>query len=602
MRIQSKSRNYVFFAACAALACVTSPAFAADEQPSLALDRFNPSYAGDRFFGVTSPFAAGDPGLHLMLLGDYAHEPLVLRRDADDEQVGAVVSDQLVLHLNGSVAFKNRFVFNVDVPMALAQSGEAPSDGSSTFSSPSGADFGDVRLGGRVNFIGSYFDALQVSGGLFLWLPTGSGAFVSDDAVRAKPELTIGGRAAERWIWSVALGPELRASSVYGSVQQGSMISGGAGVAYLFGEKRNLQVGPELLLATVAEDPESRNTNAELILGGKYRFLPAWEAGLGIGPGLTSGIGTPTLRGVAMVAYTQEPIQDGDRDKDGIKDSKDACPDTPGVADKDPKKHGCPVMDRDKDGILDDVDACPDVPGVANEDASKHGCPLPLDRDKDGIIDDVDACPDVPGVANDDPKKHGCPSDKDGDGIYDTDDACVDIPGVATQDPATNGCPPDTDGDGIRDDKDACPQEKGKPNEDPKKNGCPESVRVTDKEIFILQQVQFDTAKASIRKESDALLDEVAGVFKDHPEITLVEIQGHTDSRGSKYVNTKLSQDRADAVKKALVARGIDEKRFTTKGYGPDKPVAPNDTAENMQKNRRVQFVILKKEDKKAQP
>ena len=63
MRIQSKSRNYVFFAACAALACVTSPAFAADEQPGLALDRFNPSYAGDRFFGVTSPFAAGGRGV-----------------------------------------------------------------------------------------------------------------------------------------------------------------------------------------------------------------------------------------------------------------------------------------------------------------------------------------------------------------------------------------------------------------------------------------------------------------------------------------------------------------------------------------------------------
>ncbi len=573
---------------------------AAQEQPSLALDRFNPSFAGDRFFGISSPHAAGDPGLHLMLMADYAHEPLVLRRDADDEQLGAVVSDQLVLHLNGSYAIRNRYVFNVDVPLALAQSGDAPSDGSQTFSSPDGGDFGDVRLGARVALVGSYYDAFQVAAGAYLWLPTGSGAFVSDESVRGKPELIIGGRR-ERWLWSVTLGPEIRESNVYGSVQQGAMISGGAGAAYLFGEKRNLQIGPELLLATVAEDPESRNTNAELLIGGKYRFLPSWEAGLGVGPGLTSGIGTPTLRGVAMVAYTAEPIQDGDRDKDGILDSKDACPDTPGVANKDPKKHGCPPSDRDKDGILDEVDACPDVAGIANDDPAKHGCPPPADRDNDGIIDDVDACPDLAGVANDDPKKHGCPSDKDGDGIYDKDDACVDIPGVATNDPATHGCPPDTDGDGIRDDKDACPNEKGKPDEDPKKNGCPGAVRVDDKEIYILQQVQFDTAKSTIRKESDALLDEVAGVFKDHPEITLVEIQGHTDSRGSKALNTRLSQGRAEAVKKALVQRGIDEKRLTAKGYGPEKPVAPNDTDENMQKNRRVQFVIMKKEEKKTE-
>src|SRR5262249_25032711 len=154
--------------------------------------------------------------------------------------------------------------------------------------------------------------------------------------------------------------------------------------------------------------------------------------------------------------------------------------------------------------------------GPANQDPKKNGCPPPKDTDGDGIPDDVDACPTEPGVPSDDPKKNGCPEDTDGDDIPDAKDTSPDIKAIPTNDPATNACPGDPDGDGIRDDKDACPNEKGKPNEDPKKNGCPEAVRVTEGEIIILQQVQFDTGKATIKKVSDPLLDEVAGVLKEH--------------------------------------------------------------------------------------
>jgi OOP family OmpA-OmpF porin len=97
-----------------------------------------------------------------------------------------------------------------------------------------------------------------------------------------------------------------------------------------------------------------------------------------------------------------------DRDKDGILDKDDACPDEPGPANDDPKKHGCPPRDRDKDGVFDDDDACPDEPGIERDEPEKNGCPL-RDRDKDGIVDELDACPDTPGKQNDDPKKNGCP-------------------------------------------------------------------------------------------------------------------------------------------------------------------------------------------------
>jgi outer membrane protein OmpA-like peptidoglycan-associated protein len=284
------------------------------------------------------------------------------------------------------------------------------------------------------------------------------------------------------------------------------------------------------------------------------------------------------------------------RDGDGIADDKDACPDVKGVSDPDPKKNGCPP-DRDGDGIIDDRDACPDEPGPANDDPKKNGCPPPKDTDGDGIPDVEDACPTAKGVRDADPKKNGCPPDRDGDGILDADDACPDVPGVPDPVPKLNGCPPDRDNDGIPDPEDACPNEIGPRDPDPKKNGCP-TVHVTEAEIVILEQVQFDTDRATIKKVSDPLLDKVAAVFKQHTEIAKVEVQGHTDNQGSPAHNKTLSQRRAEAVLKALVKRGIAKGRLVAKGFGQEAPIADNGTPEGRQENRRVQFKIVDKGSK----
>jgi outer membrane protein OmpA-like peptidoglycan-associated protein len=75
----------------------------------------------------------------------------------------------------------------------------------------------------------------------------------------------------------------------------------------------------------------------------------------------------------------------------------------------------------------------------------------------------------------------------------------------------------------------------------------------------------------------------------NYPTIEVL-ISGHTDNAGKRDKNIKLSLDRANAVKAWLVAKGIPEARMSTAGYGPDQPIAPNDTPENMQKNRRIEF------------
>jgi outer membrane protein OmpA-like peptidoglycan-associated protein len=563
-------------------------------------------------FGVESPFVAGDLAPHAMLLLDYAHNPLVLRREGADGDLGAVVSHQLFLHLSGAIALFSRVGINLDLPLALVQKGDNPgAEEAGAFASPSSVQLGDIRAGFRVRLLGGYFDPFQLAVGGYLWLPTGNsdaGSFVGDGKVRGMPHLIAGGRS-DWLVWSAMAGVEVRPSLVYGQVTQGSMFHMGAGAGFLLGQERRIQVGPELTFATVLEDANRRTVNLELLISGRYRFLSSFEAGVGVGPGLISGVGTPDVRAVGMFAYTPEmERRPSDRDKDGVADDDDACIDTRGVATDDPKTNGCPALlpmpkDTDKDGIADGADACPTVAGVASNDPKTNGCPAPLplpkDRDKDSIVDEADACPDVAGVASDDVKKNGCPPDKDGDGVPDAEDTCPDIPGIKTTEAATNGCPGDADGDTIRDDKDACPQERGKPDTDPQKNGCPKDVRVTEQEIVILQQVQFDFGKATIKPVSNPLLDEVAEAMKGHAEIVKIEVQGHTDDRGQIRFNEKLSQARAASVMDALVQRGVEVGRLVAKGYGPSQPIADNRTERGRQQNRRVQFKILERAPKK---
>jgi OmpA-OmpF porin, OOP family len=103
--------------------------------------------------------------------------------------------------------------------------------------------------------------------------------------------------------------------------------------------------------------------------------------------------------------------------------------------------------------------------------------------------------------------------------------------------------------------------------------------------------VVFETGKDTLKPESDEVLAIVEGYLKDKPEITLLRIEGHTDSDGNDADNQKLSELRALAVARWLVAKGTDCKRLIAVGFGETKPVAANDTPENKAQNRRTAFV-----------
>ena len=247
----------------------------------------------------------------------------------------------------------------------------------------------------------------------------------------------------------------------------------------------------------------------------------------------------------------------GDIDGDGILDNVDKCPKVPEDKDGFEDEDGCPDEDNDKDGIGDKIDACPMDPEDRDNFEDDDGCP-DLDNDKDGINDKIDACP------ND-------PEDKDG---FEDDDGCPDL---------------DNDKDGIPDKDDKCPNEPGV-----LPDGCPKkykNVVVTEKKIEIKQTVFFDTNKATIKPVSFALLTEVAQAMKDNPTLK-VDVEGHTDSQGNDAFNLKLSQKRAESVKKFLVGKGVADDRMVPKGYGENVPIADNRTADGRAQNRRVEFVI----------
>ncbi len=599
-----KSMKVLAVGGAAALVSLAIETSAFAQQTGFAIDRFEPSERGSQLFVNDTLDFRGDlrPALGAVL--DYGYKPLVVYDTAGNER-SAIVRHQLFTHVGGSLVLADRVRFALNLPIALYQDGESTVVNGEAFKGSDKAAIGDVRLAADVRILGEHGDAFTFAAGLRAWLPSGQRSqFTGDGSTRLAPQAMIAGDVSA-FTYAARLAIVYRArDDAYAGSDLGSELLGSAGVGLSALEKK-LVIGPEVFATSVFTGNDTffktRGTPAEWLFGLHYD-VGELRVGGGVGGGLTRGYGAPQLRALFSAEWAPA-YEKPDRDHDGVFDSEDACPDTAGVRDPDPKKNGCPVEapppDADGDGILDARDACPNDPGARSEDPQTNGCP---DRDHDGIVDRVDACPDVPGVKDADPKKNGCPPDRDGDGILDAEDACPDLAGVKDADPKKNGCPPDRDGDGILDAEDACPDIPGPRDQDPKKNGCP-LVVVTDKEIKINQEVKFKFDSAEILVESDTILNAVKQVFAEHPEIKKVRVEGHTDNVGKAPYNKTLSQKRAASVVKWLVDHGLDKGRLSSEGYGQEKPIDTNETDQGRANNRRVAFTILEREgDPKPAP
>lgn len=128
----------------------------------------------------------------------------------------------------------------------------------------------------------------------------------------------------------------------------------------------------------------------------------------------------------------------------------------------------------------------------------------------------------------------------------------------------------------------------------------PPRVVLTPSAIKIADKVQFRFGSAELDPVSFPLLDEVAAMLVDNPQIEVLQVEGHTDAVGSDAANKKLSQQRAESVRTYLVGKSVSKKRLVAKGFGEEKPIADNATPDGADINRRVEFNIVKQGPKKT--
>ncbi len=498
----------------------------------------------------------------LGLQAEYLRGLLSLKNGSD--RIGYAVPDRLAAHLSGAYALR-RIELSAGLPVVVHQAdGLGPlrelGVGSPLADRISSTAIGDLRLQGRTRlldqgapFVGKRAAPVSLGAALEVRVPTGDGRAFLSDGWGLHPRL-LAGRALGPLRFDGSLGYQIRRPGQYLQLVAHDGVSGGLAAAL------ELPRWSRVLEWKVIGDLAALFPRGAAGSGERYRVplsgrvalrARVWRslwADVGLGTGLAwfgeAGYGRESIRLFAGLRWQRIAK---DRDGDGVSDDDDRCPDVPGPA----EWGGCPKPpDRDGDGIPDDRDRCPDVPGPRELD----GCP---DRDGDGVPDDKDRCPDVPGPRELD----GCP-DQDGDGIPDVEDKCPTVPGPAQND----GCPPP----------------EGEP-----------MVEIETTRLSLRDMIHFDTAKDTIKAQSNRILDEIASILRAHGEIQKVRVEGHTDSVGSRPYNLDLSQRRANSVVRALVAREVAAARLEAVGYGFDRPVATNATPLGRAKNRRVEFTLV---------
>jgi outer membrane protein OmpA-like peptidoglycan-associated protein len=523
----------------------------------------------------------------LGLIGDFSYRPLRVQ-DADTGAWIPVVQYQFFYHLSANLVLGDRLRLGVSLPFLLQMQGghgtltEVAGVPDVALSSKDGTGIGDLRLSADLRLLGRYGDPFTLALGATAFAATGQERnFTSDGLPRFAGRLLAAGQAGVfTYAFEGGVVRHLEQDEFVG-VPFGTDLTFGAAAGFRLASGR-VTIGPELFGSTVTRDAglfKAQSTPVELSFGTKIHLGDAIRLGAAGGRGLTSGFSAPLARVLVSLEWVQPAAASKELER------------VPPVSEERASER-----DGDGDGIVDELDACPAVPGPEHPlDRSRNGCPDVVDTDHDGIADDEDACPREVGPPSSEPGRNGCPPlDSDADGISDSYDACPSVPGPSQTDPKHNGCPLDTDGDGIVDKEDACPRLAGVENANPKLRGCPRASLEGD-EVALEEPIQFAPSSAQILTASFDLLDAVAEILLQHPELELVSVDGHTDKSGTARVNLQFSRARATAVVKWLVTHGVAAKRLTARGFGALVPLERNDTEAGRRKNRRVEFHVLRR-------
>ncbi len=354
-------------------------------------------------------------------------------------------------------------------------------------------------------------------------------------------------------------------------------------------------------------------TPMELLLGGWKLLARDWKLRAGLGKGITEGIGAPEARLVLGLGY--EPPAFVDSDGDGILERYDLCPQEP----------------EDPDGWRDD-DGCPDpTPTVKFYFFQEDGSPVPgidavvLDQGRSIPVEPGAELRLQPGSYLLNASAPGC--ETAGTSFLVPDQEHYEVAQVLRPQRGTVMVKvTDTNGKVLR-------ATWRLPGEQPYRAGAdkvelrvgeytmlveaegheprelrfrvlhntnvqvvarlaPEILTLTQDRIQLHGKVFFDTGTARLDPRSHEALDELAATMLKHPEILLVRIEGHTDSRGSARSNLKLSEARAASVMAYIIGRGVDPSRLHSVGFGESRPLDERDEPDAWETNRRVEFFI----------
>ncbi|MCC7539456.1 MAG: OmpA family protein [Deltaproteobacteria bacterium] len=503
------------------------------------LDQYRPAETATDGFAISRPDDQGHMRIGAWLHLEYANDPLVVETQAGDADTedGSIVEHQAVLHLGGALGLVDRLVVFVTLPINVVMEGD------DIMGQPAadGASLGDLSIGARVRLLGAPRESFALGLQLALSAPLASAAasdssFSGDDSITARPELLAEVRAG-RFRLTANLGARFRGEQQLQAVTIGQELTWGVGATIGLAD-RLLDAHLEAYGATTFDGFGDRATTpAELLAGLKLYPTRGLVVGLAGGAGLSRGAGSPDARVILMIGWTQPP--------------REAPPPAP-EPEPEPEQPG----DRDGDGLIDPDDQCPDDPEDRDRFEDENGCPDP-DNDQDGILDTPDGCPLVP---------------EDRDGFAD-DDGCPD---------------PDNDQDTVLDTDDRCPTDPGPPDN----QGCPRVILRADR-IEILQRIEFEVDRDVLLPVSIPILEDVARIMREHPEIRRISIEGHTDDQGSARHNDRLSTRRARAVLRWLTSHEVEASRLVSAGFGENRPLEPNTSDEGRQRNRRVEFRIV---------
>ncbi len=515
------------------------------------VNRFRTAIGAGGLLATESAQVAAPPGPRFGLTLHYARAPFVAE-DETETRLGEPVQALSMAELTAAFAPLERLELGVGLPIVFTLDGEAV-QGLSDETRLRGVGLGDARLFVKGALLPRPERGVGVAFAMAATAPFGDeDRWLGDAGPTFEPMILVEG-ARRPFRLLANLGYRIRPEERIADVELDDEIAARVGFDYLtpFG----MHVLAEIDGATRAEAPlgDAGATRFEFLGGLRWGGLQCFGFTAGAGAGIGSGIGAPTWRAIGGLIYECEAGA------------------TPVVVEA--PERVAKAVDADGDGIVEG-DACPDVAEDRDGREDDDGCPEadpPVDTDGDGLADRADRCP---GEA------------EDRDGFADAD-----------------GCPdPDNDADGFADAVDKCPDQAETPGDAGPEDGCPDpkirrlrsgAAAVEGRMVRLDEKVRFDADSARMMPSARALLADVARLMIDHPELGIVRIEAHTDSRGDDERNLRLSWQQAEAVRDYLVDLGVPSARLEVRGMGESAPIESNASDAGREANRRVELHVV---------